>query len=60
MRIVAPPSPVIRMVGREQDGMAIGGVLTMNPSDIASDEALRACIEEDMRDSLDEELEMEP
>src|ERR1700744_1108988 len=43
----------------EQDGMAIGGILTMNPSDITSDEALRARIDEDMRDSLDEELEME-
>jgi polyphosphate kinase 2 (PPK2 family) len=47
------------MVAGEQDGMAIGGILTMNPSDITSDEALRARIEEDMRDSLDEELEME-
>src|SRR6201996_7049817 len=42
-----------------QDGMAIGGILTMNPSDITSDEALRARIDDDMRDSLDEELEME-
>jgi polyphosphate kinase 2 len=31
----------------------------MNPSDITSDEALRARIEDDMRDSLDEEFEME-
>ena len=31
----------------------------MNPSDITSDEALRARIEDDMRDSLDEEVEME-
>ncbi len=31
----------------------------MNPSDITSDEALRARIDDDMRDSLDEELEME-
>ena len=31
----------------------------MNPSDVTSDEALRARIEDDMRDSLDEELEME-
>jgi polyphosphate kinase len=43
----------------EQDEMAIGGILTMNPSDITSDEALRARIDDDMRDSLDEELEME-
>src|SRR6201996_9371282 len=42
-----------------QDGMRIGGTLTMNPSDITSDEALRARIDDDMRDSLDEELEME-
>jgi polyphosphate kinase len=47
------------MVGGEQDGTEIGGILTMNPSDITSDEALRARIDEDMRDSLDEELEME-
>jgi polyphosphate kinase len=31
----------------------------MNPSDITGDEALRARIDDDMRDSLDEELEME-
>src|SRR6202012_3644085 len=55
---VIPPSPVVEMVVG-QDEMAIGGILTMNPSDITGDEALRARIDDDMRDSLDEELEME-
>jgi polyphosphate kinase 2 (PPK2 family) len=39
--------------------MVIAGILTMKPFDITRDETLRARIEEEMRDSLDEELEME-
>jgi polyphosphate kinase len=47
-------------VRREKDEIAqLRGIPKMNHSDITSDEALRARIDADAQDSLDEELEME-